>query len=128
MSLRLQAADDLLGILEDVDGGFGWPITVTNPEGVSASLTGYSADVGTTISPETGMLVAGRRASVALPIARLTASGLGMPRAIANQGSKPWIVVVDDIAGEPRRYKVSHAMPDRALGIVTCSLEAIETR
>jgi len=124
VSLRDQAAADLLGILEDADGGFGWSITVTSPDSASASLTGFSTDIGTTIDPETGTLVAGRRASVAIPIARLTALGLGIPRGIAEQSRKPWVVSFDDVEGTARTYKVSHAMPDRALGVVTCMLEA----
>lgn len=124
MSLRAQAAADLLGILEDVDGGFGWAITVTDPTGTTVNMTGFSTDIGTTIDPETGVLVAGRRASVALPIARLTALGLGMPRGVASETSRPWVVTFNDISGAARTYKVSQALPDRAIGCVTCMLEA----
>lgn len=124
MSLRDQAASDLLGILEDSSGGFGWPLTITSPEGASAAITGFSTDIGTTIDPETGALVAARRASVAIPIARLTAHGLAIPRGIADQSARPWVVTFADIEGASRTYKVSQAMPDRALGVVTCMLEA----
>lgn len=127
MSLRAQAAADLLGILEDATGGFGWALTVTDPSGKTAALTGFSTDVGTSIDPETGIAVAARRASVAIPIARLTASGLGMPRAIADQASKPWLVTFQDVGGTSHTYKVSQAMPDRTLGVVTCMLEAYRT-
>jgi len=124
VSLRNQAAADLLAILEDSAGGFGWPITVTSPEGVTASLVGFSNDVAQVIDPETGIAVSGRVASVALAIASLTAAGLGLPRAIADGERRPWRVAFNDIGGTAHSFKVNEAMPDRAIGIVTCTLEA----
>jgi hypothetical protein len=127
MSLRLQAAADLLSIVQDATTGFGWPIVLTSPEGLTVALMGLSTDVGQTIDPETGVAVSGRRASVAIPIATLTALGMGLPRAIADSSSKPWVVRFQDVHGAPQSYKVQEAMPDRALGIVTCLLEAYRT-
>ena len=124
MSLRDQAAADLRVILEDSVGGFGWPITVTSPEGVTASLVGFSNDIAQTIDPETGIAVSGRSASIALAIASLTAAGLGLPRSIADGARYPWRVTFNDIGGTSHTFKVSEAMPDRAIGAVTCTLEA----
>lgn len=123
MSLRAQAAADLQSIVED-SAGFGWPITVTNPAGVEAALTGLSTDIHMTIDPETGQAVSGRRASVTLALARLSAAGLGMPRAISDGATKPWVIVFDDIAGAAHTFKVCEALPDRAIGAVVCLLEA----
>lgn len=122
MSLREQAGLDLRTIVEDLDG-FGWPITVTDPSGLSATLTGLSTDIGHTIDPETGIAVSGRRASVAITIASLAEAGLGIPRAIADQSSKPWVIAFADIGGSSHTFKVCDAMPDRAIGLVTCLLE-----
>lgn len=122
MSLREQAAADLQAIVED-STGFGWPIQVTNPAGLSAALTGLSTDIHTTIDPETGQAVSGRRASIALVLASLTAAELGMPRGIADSGSKPWIVTFDDISGASHTFKIAEALPDRAIGVVVCFLE-----
>ena len=124
MSLRQQAAADLQALLEDTAAGFGWPITVTSPDSLSLSLSGFSTDIGQTIDPETGMAVSGRRASVALPLQPLVDASLGIPRAIADGGSKPWVVRFEDILGVRHTYKVCESMPDRALGIVTCLLES----
>jgi hypothetical protein len=110
-------------ILEDSAAGFGWPITVTDPAGLSATLTGLSNDISSTIDPETGVAVTGRVASVAIAIASLTAAGLSVPRAIAERGSKPWRVRFNDVAGAPHEFKVREATPDFGLGIVTCTLE-----
>jgi hypothetical protein len=124
VSLRELAAADLKVILEDSATGFGWAITVTNPEGTEATLTGFSTDIGQTIDPDTGQAVSGRRASVAIAIASLTDAGLGLPRSIADSGSRPWVIVFDDIHGTSHRFKVAESMPDRAAGVVTCLLEA----
>ena len=122
MGLRAQAALDLATITTDTDG-FGWPITVTDPDGVSAALTGLSSDIAQAIEPDTGMIVSGRTASVALAISVLTAAGLGVPRGIADSGSRPWRVTFNDVNGTEHTFKVSEARPDRAIGCVVCILE-----
>jgi hypothetical protein len=126
MSLREQAAADLRTITEDVDG-FGWSITVISSEGLEAQLTGLSTDIGLMIDPDTGAAISGRRASVAIAIATLTAAGLSMPKAVSDKTQKPWQVRFADIAGAPHTFKVQEVMPDRAAGIVVCFLEAYRT-
>ena len=124
MSLRSAAEADLSFILEDGVMGFGWPIVITSPNGVSASFTGYSNDISSLIDPDTGQAVSGRIASVALRISTLRSSTLGdIPRGIADSGQKPWIAKFDDINGLPYTFKIQSSNPDRGLGIVTCLLE-----
>lgn len=124
MSLRDQAAADALSFLEDDVGGFACDITVTTPLGVELELKGYASDIGQTLDPETGQAVTGRRASVALPIVRFTAAGVELPRHIADRASRPWVVQIADIEGVLHTYAVAEAMPDRAIGVVTCLLQA----
>jgi hypothetical protein len=130
MGLREQAGLDLLGILEDRDGGFGWPITVTNPAGASLDLIGFSSDIGLTIDPETGVAISGRTASVALPISRILDAGFALPRAVTDTSSKPWLVRFDDAYGRSHLFKVQSADPDTSIGgggsggCITCKLEA----
>jgi len=126
MSLREQAAADLTTIVEDTDG-FGWPITVTAPDGTSADLVGLSSDIAQTIDPDTGQAVSGRHAHVFLRLSSLTTAGLGIPRGIADAGSDPWVVTFDDIDGTEHSFKVMEALPDRAIGGVVCLLEAYKT-
>jgi hypothetical protein len=123
MNLRQQAAADLENILGDAASGFGWPITVTSPQLVSAELTGFSTDISLVIDPQTGVAVSGRRVSVALSISRLREAGLDIPRGVAAKDSKPWIVVFNDIGGSSHKFKVSASSPDLAAGLVTCALE-----
>jgi hypothetical protein len=124
VNLRLQAQADLDAILGDTASGFGWPITVTSPDNVVGALVGLSSDIGHMVDLSTGMLVAGRHATVALSIAKLTAAGLGIPKGIADDSSKPWVVTFADIHGQSWTFKVASAKPDRAIGMVTCELKA----
>lgn len=126
MSLRDQAAADLKSILEDSSGcGFGWPIKVTNPDGVNASFTGYSNDIGEVIDPETGMAVAGRLAHVTLALASVTACNIGEPAGIADKNQKPWLVTFEGIPNADSRcvFKVTGARPDRTIGALVLVLE-----
>lgn len=122
MGLRELAAADCKSILENADG-FGWPITVTSPEGISVALVGLSTDIGLSIDPDTGTAVTGRRASVALSIASLQLAFSALPRAIADGSGKPWLVRFPDVHGSPHTFKVRETAPDRALGLLLCWLE-----
>ena len=123
MSLRINAEKDLGIILEDDVGGFGWPITVTDPAGTSAALIGSSTDIMQGIDPDTGVMVTGRIASVALRLSSLAVAGLDIPVGISNKALKPWLIQFDDINGVSYTFKVSESRPDRALGLVVCVLE-----
>lgn len=122
MGLREQAALDAQTILNNTDG-FGVPITVTDPGGTSAALTGFSTDIPFTIDPETGMAVSGRTASVALHMRDLVAAGLGNPKNIPDEDSRPWVVSFVDVVGITHTFKVKESNPDRASGVITCTLE-----
>jgi len=123
MGLREQAALDLATILQDRDGGFGWDITITDPQLNEVALVGFSTDIGQSIDPETGMSIAGRVASVAVRLATLEAAGMKIPKNIPSRDCRPWVVKFDDIDGQAYTFKVSHHLPDRALGLVVCFLE-----
>lgn len=125
MSLRTQAENDLAFIVEDVNG-FGWTIQLTDPSGYTATgpLVGLSNDISQIIDPDTGQVVSGRSASVALRISTLVSKGYSLPRNIADNNSKPWLVRFDDINGNPYTFKIRSTDPDRALGLIVCTLEA----
>ncbi|MFW6031052.1 MAG: hypothetical protein ACOC9T_00555 [Myxococcota bacterium] len=125
MSLRDEAAADLRAILEDTEG-LAVAVTVTSPEGTQAELSGLVADIGQTTDPETGQLVVGRQASVALPVPGLSAAGLGTPRLVPEGSKRPWLVRWTGQDGVERTFKVVQVLPDE-LGVVTCILEAYGT-
>ncbi len=123
MSLLDIAATDLQSILGDASaGGFASPIIVTDPHGNSATVNGLQNDVHLSLDPQTGAMVAGRRASVALSIAALAAAGLGEPRAIADGKLKPWRIEFTTPTGKALVMKVAEALPDE-LGCIVCMLE-----
>lgn len=121
MSLIAQAKTDLRAILTDASG-FALPITVTDPNGVTAVINGLQNDVHLSVDPQTGMMVSGRRASVALSLAALADAGLGEPRAIADGAGKPWVVAFTTPTGKALTMKVAEALPDE-LGCIVCLLE-----
>ena len=123
MGLREQIEADLEFILEDSIMGFWFDIRVTDPSENADDFVGFSNDIAQAIDPDTGQLVSGRVASVALRISSLTNKGFGLPVGIADKTSKPWIVAFNDINGNPFTFKVSESHPDRATGIITCFLE-----
>ncbi len=124
MGLRTTAENDLAFILENKDCGFGFDITVTDPSGTTADLVGFSNDISQVIDPDTGMIVSGRAASVAIRMTSLnTVFSNVLPVGISDASSKPWIVEFLDIAGFPHKFKVIKSNPDRALGVVTLLLD-----
>jgi hypothetical protein len=125
MGLRAQAALDARTILEDSDG-FACSITVTDPDCSSAVLDGFAQDIGQDIDPNTGLMVAGRKTTVTLPLAALADAGLGVPKGIAEASSLPWLMTFSDVLGTQRIFKVAVAMPDYEIGIVVCELEGFE--
>ncbi len=127
MGLREQSEKDLGFILEGDSAGFPWDITITSPTGESSvGLKGFSDDISQLIDPDTGMLVSGRLASVAIRISSLYAQGFALPRDVSDHSMNPWVVQFNDINGLPHTFKVRQSDPDRALGLVVCILEGYE--
>lgn len=124
MGLREQAEKDLGFILESDEAGFRWPITLTNPDETPLEMHGFSDDIAQLIDPETGAVVSGRLASVALRMSTILTAGFILPKAIADTTGKPWLVTFDSINGVEYTFKVAQSNPDRALGLITLMLEA----
>lgn len=126
MGLRAQAAADTRAIIENADD-FGWPITVEDPNGFKATITGFAAEIGQLIDPGTGGAIAGRAAHVTLTLASLTEAGFsGYPVQKRHKSERPWIIRFNTIAGKPRAYAVADSRPDHTVGVVVCMLEDLE--
>ena len=121
--LREIAESDLSSILEDATNGFGYPITLTDPDGTAENLTGFSNDIAQTIDPDTGVTVSGRFASVTLRLSTIEGLFPSLPVGVSDAASKPWIVDFEDIGGTAHKFKVAGSAPDRTLGIVVLLLE-----
>ncbi len=122
MSLRTQAADDFRKFSEDING-FGWPVTITDPAGVSTALTGFTNDISQVIDPETGQVVSGRTATVVFSLQTLRAAGVGMPKGINDAAVTPWLVQFTDPSLNAFIFKISRTDPDRTIESITCFLE-----
>jgi hypothetical protein len=120
MNLRAQAERDLGITLEDSVNGFGVPIVVNDPDGLTATVCGQTGDISFLIDPETGQAVSGRVAHVAIRISTLAAKGLEIPRQVSDKKSKPWTVSFPDLECKDQIFKIEEARPDRTLGLVTC--------
>lgn len=123
MGLRDTAAADNRIILNDSAFGFGYPITVTDPTETDTAFTGFSNDISQVIDPDTGVAVSGRLATVAINIQDILDAGLTLPESIADSSSKPWIITFNDINGVSQAFKVAQSNPDRAIGMLVCTLE-----
>ena len=123
MGLRERAEADLSFLLEDAATGFGWNVTITSPAGLSADLVGMSTDIGQAIDVQTGMVVSGRSATLALRIASLSAAGFEIPTGVMESDARPWVVEFLDINGAAHVFKITATEPDRTLGLVLCRLE-----
>ena len=128
MSLLTQARTDLATILSDIEQGFAWPVTVIDPRGERAELSGLFADIDQLIDPDTGAAVKGRQVSVSLGLSALTAAGFGVPIGISDASQWPWCVDITTPAGVLQHYKVDESRPDATLGIVVCMLGEYDTR
>lgn len=123
MSLREQAEADLGMIIENT-AEWGWAMTLTDPTGKTEALVGLSNDISLAIDPDTGMLVSGRTATVALRISTLRAKGFAEnPKGVSASDKRPWVVGVKDINQVPCLFKVMKSNPDRAIGAITLILE-----
>jgi hypothetical protein len=127
MSLRQLAENDLSFTLEDSVTGFGWPVTLTDPDGFtgSANLTGQAHDISQIIDPDTGTAISGRQTAFVLRMASITAAGFtSQPVGEADSASKPWLVTFDSINGLPYTFKVEYSDPDNVLGTISLMLGA----
>lgn len=124
MSLRQLAEADLSFTLEDSVNGFGWPVTLTDPNGGSFNLTGQSHDIGQIIDPDTGTAISGREAAFVLRVSSIIGAGADIPFGEANGKVKPWLVTFNDIGGEAYTFKVESSDRDRVLGTVSLMLGA----
>ena len=103
--------------------GFAVPIVLTDPEGTEHEISGIAADIGLTIDPDTGVMVHGRKATVAISLALLAELGLSIPEAQPDEDTRPWLVTWTPSTGPAQTMAVVGAIPDK-LGCVVLELSA----
>ena len=118
------AQQDKAFTLKDSEFGFGTVITLTDPDLLSADVTGRANDIFLSIDPDTGVAVSGRSATIAVDMKELEDKGFSsLPANQTDKTKKPWIVEYTDQLGKDYAFKVLEGNPDRTLGIVLCTLE-----
>lgn len=106
-----------------LEGDWGVPVLVTDPDGKAATLQAQAGDIGALIDPDTGVPVSGRLAHVALRLSSLAAAGFEIPKGTASPDGMPWRFKFNDLAGGSHEFAVRHSRPDRTLGVVICLAE-----
>lgn len=107
-----------------LEGDWGVPVLVTDPNGKAETLQAQAGDIGALIDPDTGIPVSGRLAHVALRLSSLKAKGFDeIPKGIASPDEMPWRFQFDGLAGGPHEFAVRNSHPDQTLGVVICLAE-----
>lgn len=121
------AQQDKAFTLKDSVFGFGTAITITDPDLLSADVTGRTNDISFAIDPNTGVAISGRTATIAIDMQELTDKGFSsLPVAQTDKTKKPWLVEYTDQLGKAHVFIVLEANPDLTLGIVLCTLQFYE--
>lgn len=124
MGIRELANRHHRAILNNSSTGGGWPFTITDPDGKTRPLTGWSNDISSLIDPDTGQAVSGRHATVTMSMEDLEEQGFDLPKGENFSNAKPWLIGWNDLRGNAYTFKISSADPDRTINSVTCILEA----
>ena len=120
MSLAAIAAADLIRILN----GDGACVTLQAPDGRTAEFRANTQDISHAIDPQTGMIVSGRTATVAISQSDLRAMNMA-PVGVADSKVKPWVVrFAETVGGAEHVFKVASTKPDRTIGVVILILES----
>jgi hypothetical protein len=122
MSVRAQAAVDLLEILNDTEDG-GDLIRITSPAGAFEDFRALSSDIHLSFDPGTGEAISGRQCSVAVAISELIAADFEDVEGVADRTGKPWLVDANDVNGRASTFKVVEAHPDYTVGLMLLMLE-----
>lgn len=122
MSLRAIANADLKEIVNDPETG-GDQCTITAPDESQATFNVLNNDIHLSIDPNTGQMVTGRQATIAVLINELLDEGFEKISGIADKTSRPWVVEIDDVNGISGKFKVIEAVPDSTIGLEVLSLE-----
>ncbi len=124
MNFREIANIDLKSITSDSKYGFGIDINITDPDGLSKDIVGYTNDINFMIDPDTGQAVSGRNATILLHIQILIEAGFSsLPAAQSDTSKKPWIVKFNDLQNNQWTFSVKETNPDRTSNVILCNLE-----
>lgn len=76
-------------------------------------MRGLQADIGLSIDAETGVAVAGRKASVAVSTRDLIEASFPIPEGVPDEESAPFLVTWTPSTGPTQTMKVIETVPDK---------------
>lgn len=127
MNFREIAEQDLAITLEDNQYGFGWPINVTDPDGLNKDLFGQQNNVAFKIDPDTGTPVSGLIVEVSLRTKSIFDAGFSaIPEPQPDTTKKPWIFQFDDINGNSGTFTIKETNPDKSIGLILFQCETYQ--
>lgn len=98
---------------------FGSSVVFVDTSGNRFPISCNVQDISATIDPETQQIVTGRLVSFIVGRAAIESAGMGLPRAIAQDGVSPWLVEYAD-----QVWRVNDVRPDRVFGMLIVFVEA----
>lgn len=130
MGLMDQAKNDANWITTNADH-FGVTITLTRPASVgvpevSATVTGIHTKHHTSWDPESGEVIDGKRAHIAVSEVELDAASYPVRNSSQEVSMVGHRVVVADSTGVDKNYIVRQTFPDEALGLIVMILGDFE--
>jgi hypothetical protein len=122
--VRPNVAGDVRRIIQD----FGEDITVTDPFGKTAVLSGLVRDIGQAIDPGTGLLVSGRFVNVSIARGAFVDAGFeGLPRHVGNEDRMPWKISIV-WRGETHVFVPRETDESNSMGFVNLKLGPFSNR
>jgi hypothetical protein len=117
VSLIERARKDVARILQNTNE-FASTVKLTSPAGVTRDVAAVTNEVWQGLDPNSGNIVNGAVASIAISLDALSKAGLGIPQNSRDTKAKPWLVEMTLADGAPRTYTVEESRRDMGLGVI----------
>jgi hypothetical protein len=122
VSLLARVRNDIARITQNTKE-FASVVKLTSPAGVTRDVAAITNEVWQGLDPNSGNIVNGASASVAISLDALTKAGLGIPQNDHDRKAKPWRVELTLADGVARTYKITESRRDMTLGLIWYVLE-----
>lgn len=118
MSLLDRVRKDVARITQNTNE-FASAVKLTNPSGQFATVAALTGEVWQGLDPNSGNVVNGAVASIAISIEALTKANLGgIPHNSKNPTERPWRVELELADGVRYTYAINESRRDMTLGLI----------
>lgn len=121
MSLMQRAQRDVARITTN-NKHFGGEVVISY-KGVEYPANCFSNNIGQVFDADTGTVVSGQTATVAISVIELQSKSIPEPVAVYNENRDPYLIGFNDGLGRDFLFKVVDTYPDRTIGLIVCILE-----